>query len=99
MGVLYPIQSIQLDDENKLSPEATIENEDLSCFLQRMQDLLDSQQPHCLVLIMYCTRTEFLLLALEVCVSSAGWLIFSLVCLWEIPGIVIGSLLYRDLVN
>lgn len=75
MGVLYPTQSIQLDDENNLSPQATIENEDLSCFLQRMQDLWDSQQPHSLVLVMYCTRTEFLLLALELWVCVICWLV------------------------
>jgi len=31
--VLYPVQSIQLLAENKLSPEAAVENVDSPCFL------------------------------------------------------------------
>lgn len=60
--VLDPVQTILFAWENMclyLYPEARAKNEDLSCSLQRLRDPWDSQQPHGLVLLTYCNRTEF----------------------------------------
>uniref|UniRef100_A0A8B9QGZ7 Poly(ADP-ribose) polymerase family member 12 n=1 Tax=Apteryx owenii TaxID=8824 RepID=A0A8B9QGZ7_APTOW len=79
----HPVFTVSF--ENELSGEAIVEKGDLSCFLERLKDLWDSQQPHSLVLFMYCTGVEFFSFLLSSCGAFIGWLTFSLVAVRLCP--------------